>query len=388
MTQRPLPEKDRCRFEQGPIRPPSEAGSLLLRVTRNCPWNRCTFCPLYKGRKFSVRPAAEVMADIDAVARQVRALQQQEEAGGPLSRSRLRQWHDQLPAAEQAPFRAAVHWRDHGQNAVFLQDADALAAGAAELSAVLEYLYRTFPQIERVTCYSRSATVVRYDPAELAALHRAGLNRLHMGLESGCDPVLQKVRKGADQALHVRAGRMVRAAGIELSLYVMPGLGGRAFSAEHARQTAAALNRIDPHFIRLRTLAVPPGTPLEEDLLAGRFVLCDSLEIAQEILLLLESLQGITSYVASDHVLNLFEDLEGKLPGDKERMIVMLRAFMALSEEQRVLYLLGRRAGCFRGLKDLRDPTRRAEAERLCRQLGVTASNVEEICNELMKRYI
>lgn len=388
MAQQPLEEKDRYRFEQGPIRPPSEAGSLLLRVARNCPWNRCTFCPLYKERKFSVRPATEVLADIDAVARHLRALQQQEETGGPLSRSRLRHWHDQLPAAQQAPFRAAVHWRDHGLRSVFLQDADGLAAGAAELLAVLDHLRRVFPQIERVTCYSRSATVVRYDPAELAALRRAGLNRLHMGLESGCDSVLKMVRKGANQALHVRAGQLVRAAGMELSLYVMPGLGGRALSVEHARQTAAALNRIDPHFIRLRTLAVPPGTPLEEDLQAGRFVPCSSLEIVQEIQLLLELLQGITSFVASDHALNLFEDLEGRLPGDKERMLAMLRAFLVLDDEQRSLYLLGRRAGCFRGLKDLQDPARRAEAEQLCRQLRVTVDNVEEICSELMKRYI
>jgi hypothetical protein len=387
MVQQPMEGKNRYHFEQGPIRPPSEAGSLLLRVVRNCPWNRCTFCPLYKGCKFSVRPAAEVMADIDAVAVHLRDLQQ-EEAGGPLSRSRLRQWHDQLPVEQQAPFRAAVHWWDHGLQSVFLQDADALAAGAEELLMVLDHLHRVFPQVERVTCYSRSATVVRYDPVKLAALNRAGLNRLHMGLESGCDSVLKMVRKGADQALHVRAGQMVRAAGMELSLYIMPGLGGRALSFEHARQTAAALNRIDPHFIRLRTLVVPPGTPLEEEQLAGRFVPCSAVEIVEEILLLIESLQGISSYVASDHALNLFEDLEGKLPSDKERMVAMLRAFIALNQEQRSLYLLGRRAGCFRGLKDLQDPARRAEAEQLCRQLGVTVDNVEEICSELMKRYI
>lgn len=378
----------RWQFEQGPIRPPSEAGSLLLRVTRNCPWNRCTFCPLYKGCKFSVRPTAEVLADIDAVAHHVRALQRQEETEGPLSRNRLRRWHEQLPAEQQAVFRAAVHWRDHGLRSVFLQDADALTAGSEELLKLLDHLRRTFPQVERVTCYSRSATIVRYTPEDLASLNRVGLDRLHMGLESGCDRVLQLVRKGANQTLHIRAGRMVCAAGMELSLYVMPGLGGRALSTEHARQTAAALNRIDPHFIRLRTLAVPPGTPLDEELRAGSFVPCSSLEIVQEILLLLEALQGVTSYVASDHALNLFEDLAGRLPGDKERMVAMLREFLALHEDQRTIYLLGRRAGCFRGLGDLQDPARTAEAERLCRQLGVTADNVDEVCAELMKRYV
>jgi hypothetical protein len=379
---------DHGSFEQGPIRPPSEAGSLLVRVTRNCAWNRCTFCHLYKGKEFSVRPAVEIMEDIDAVARHVRALQQQEEREGPLSKALLRRWHDRLPEEEKAPFRAAAHWLINGLRSVFLQDADALATGPEELLAVLQHLRRVFPRVDRVTSYSRSSTVVRYTPDDLQALRRAGLDRLHMGLESGSDKVLRKVRKGASQALHIRAGRMVRAAGMELSLYVMPGLGGRPLSAEHARETAAALNRINPHFIRLRTLAVPPGTPLEEDLCAGRFEPCSTEEIVRETLMLIEALKGIDSVVASDHALNLFEDLEGKLPGDRERMTAMLRSFLALDENQRTLYQLGRRAGLFRGLGDMEDPARRAAAEQLIRQLGVTPDNVDDVCFELMKRFI
>jgi biotin synthase-like enzyme len=375
-------------FEQGPIRPPSEAGSLLLRVTRNCPWNRCTFCPLYKGKEFSIRPAVDVMKDIDAVARHVRDLQQQDEQEGPLAPSLLRQWHERLPEEERASFRAAAHWLINGLHSVFLQDADALAAGPEILLAVLEHLRRVFPGIDRVTSYSRSSTVVRYSPDDLRALRRMGLDRLHMGLESGSDKVLRKVRKGASQELHIRAGQMVRTAGMELSLYVMPGLGGRALSAEHARETATALNRINPHFIRLRTLAVPPGTPLEEDLLAGRFELCNAVEIVRETLALIEALKGIDSVVVSDHALNLFEDLEGKLPGDKQQMLVMLRSFLALDEEQRTLYQLGRRAGLFRGLVDMEEPATRTAAEQLIRQLGITPDNVEKICAELVKRFI
>lgn len=387
MTQQHQNQRGRHCFEQGPIRPPSEAGSLLLRVSRNCPWNRCTFCPLYKGEKFSLRSAAEVMADVDAVACHVKSLQQGE-GKGLLSPSLLRQWHERLPKAERASFRAAVHWLQNGLRSVFLQDADALVAGATELLTVLEHLRRVFPQIERVTCYSRSATVVRYNPVELQALCGAGLSRLHLGLESGSDKVLHKVRKGASQALHIQAGQMVRKAGMELSLYVMPGLGGRGLSAEHARQTAAALNRINPHYIRLRTLAVPDGTPLANELAAGQFDPCSAVEIVREMLLLIESLHGIDSAVVSDHALNLFEDLQGKLPGDKERMVALLRSFLNLNEEQRTLYLLGRRTGCFRGMGDMQEPTRLAEAERLSRQLGVTPDNVEEICAALMKRYI
>ncbi|MEZ4599889.1 MAG: radical SAM protein [Syntrophotaleaceae bacterium] len=375
-------------FEQGPIRPPSEAGSLLLRVTRNCQWNRCRFCTLYKGQDFSVRPVSEVVEDIDAVARHVETLRQRQEAGGMLHPAQLRQWHEGLPLAEKAPFRAAAHWLLNGLQSVFLQDADALAAGYGVLKSVLEHLRRVFPQVARVTCYSRSATIVGYTPKELENLRWAGLDRLHLGLESGSDQVLRMVRKGASRALHIRAGRMTREAGMELSVYVMPGLGGRALSGIHARETASALNQIDPHFIRLRTLAVPPGSPLEEDLRAGRFEPCNSLQIAEELLSLIESLEGIGSYVASDHALNLFEDLEGKLPGDKHRMVDLLRVFAALNEERRTLYLLGRRAGFFRGLNDMREPSRLAAAEQLGQQLGATPENVEEICAELMKRFI
>jgi hypothetical protein len=388
MNQKSPSAAGRHTFEQGPIRPPSEAGSLLLRVSRNCPWNRCTFCPLYKGKEFSVRRAMDVMKDIDAVACHVQSLLKRAEDDGPLSRALLRQWHERLPEEERAPFRAAAHWLANGLQSVFLQDADALAAGAAELLAVLGHLRKVFPQVERVTCYSRSATVVRYSLDDLQALCRAGLDRLHMGLESGSDKVLRKVRKGASQALHIQSGQMIQAAGMELSLYVMPGLGGRSLSAEHARETAAALNRINPHFIRLRTLVIPEGTPLEEELQAGRFAPCSAVEIVREMLMLIEALEGIDSVVASDHALNLFEDLEGKLPGDKERMVAMLRSFLALDEDRRTLYQLGRRAGLFRGLRDMREPAKLAAAELLSRQLGVTPDNVEEICAELMKRFI
>ncbi len=380
--------RDRCgSFEQGPIRPPSEAGSLLLRVSRNCPWNRCTFCPLYRNQEFSLRPLVEVLADIDAVAAQVRQLGRAEKSVLE-SPGLLRAWHDQLPGSEQAPFRAAVHWLQNGQEAVFLQDADGLAGGYERMLKILRHLRRQFPQIGRITCYSRSTTVIGYSEAQLRSLGEAGLNRLHLGMESGSDRVLRRVRKGATQKAHIEAGQRLRRAGMELSLYLMPGLGGRDLSREHALQSAAALNRIDPHFIRLRTLAVPPGTPLAEDLAAGRFIPCDTADIVAELNLFIEALEGIHSVVVSDHVLNLFEDLGGRLPEEKEAMLAMLAAFAKLDPEQRRLYLLGRAAGCFRGLQDLHNPLLRAEAENLARQLDVTEENLEAVCGALRRRYI
>ncbi|ABA90234.1 radical SAM domain iron-sulfur cluster-binding oxidoreductase [Syntrophotalea carbinolica DSM 2380] len=375
-------------FEQGPIRPPSEARSLLLRISRNCPWNRCTFCPVYKGQKFSLRSVEDVCADIDAVARHLQVLRRQCQEGGYASQGVWQLLHDRLPTQEQAPFRAAAHWLSGGLQSVFLQDADGLITGPARLTAILHHLRSTFPWPFRITAYTRSKTVLRFQVEELVALRKAGLTRLHIGLESGCDEVLEKVCKGATRDIHIRAGRRIRQAELELSEYFMPGLGGRALSERHARDSASALSAINPDFIRLRTLAIPEGIPLHDDWRSGRFQLCSSLEIALELLVFLENLDGFTGKLASDHALNLFEDLNGTLPDDIPRLVGMLREFIDLPDERRCLYLIGRRGGVLRGLQDLQDSGRESAAAALCEELGATVDNVEEICRLLLQRFI
>jgi hypothetical protein len=375
-------------FEQGPIRPPSEAHSLLLRVSRNCPWNRCTFCPVYKGSTFSLRSVEDVCRDVDAVAQHLDLLRRKLDEVDCDTQGVLQFLHDRLPPAQQAPFRAAAHWLTGGLQSVFLQDADGLVIGPAKLTAILAHLQATFPWQFRITAYTRSPTVLRFADEELTALRRAGLRRLHIGLESGCDAVLEKVHKGATRAMHIQAGQRVRQAGIELSEYVMPGLGGRALSERHARDSATALNAIRPDFIRLRTLAIPEGIPLYEEWRRGEFEPCSSVEIARELLLFLQTLDGITGELASDHVLNLFEDLSGTLPDDQPRLVAMVQSFLDLPAKRRCLYLVGRRGGLLRGLQDLNDPAREAAAQDLCRQLGATVDNVEDICRSLMQRFI
>ncbi|MGE4544092.1 MAG: radical SAM protein [Pedobacter sp.] len=375
-------------FEQGPIRPPSEARSLLLRVSRNCPWNRCTFCPVYKGRKFSMRSVEEVCRDIDAVARHLDLLRRNLRDVGVETQGLLQLLHDRLPPEEQTSFRAAAHWLVGGLQSVFLQDADGLVVGPKRLSVILAHLQATFPWTFRITAYTRSQTVLRFSQEELIALRKSGLTRLYIGLESGCDAVLEKVCKGATRAMHIQAGQRVKQAGIELSEYVMPGLGGRALSERHACDSATALNAIRPDFIRLRTLALPEGTPLHAEWLSGRFEPCTSVEIAGELLLFLQTLDGIAGELASDHVLNLFEDLAGILPGDQPRLVAMVQAFLDLTEERRCVYLVGRRGGVLRGLQDLNDPDKEAAAQALCLQLGANPDNVEDICRRLMQRFI
>ncbi len=374
-------------FEQGPIRPPSEADSLLIRVTRNCPWNRCTFCPVYKGAKFSVRPVDHVKRDIDAVHRHVEAWREWIGEGSAIPRRELTQAAAAMDPSESQALAAAVNWMLVGMRSVFLQDANSLVIKPAALVEILTHLGARLPSIERITSYARSQTLARMKDEDLRAIGEAGLNRIHVGLESGSDEVLERVNKGVTKAVAIEAGLKVRRAGIELSEYHMPGLGGVALSEVHALESADALSQIDPDFIRLRTLAIPPRSPLFEAYTSGDFEKCTDRMVAGEILLLLEHLH-VTSVIKSDHVLNLFGDLEGTLPRDRERMVDVLRAFLDMDPQRQMLYQVGRRLGVFYGLGDMDDPQRVADAEAACRQLGVTPDNVDETIDAIMARFV
>ena len=376
-------------FEQGPIRPPSEAGSLLVRVTRNCPWNRCTFCPVYKGRRFSLRPVEDVKQDIDAVSGHVDTLRELADQAGRISPEQLSTAAGRIEPVEAPAFEAACHWSlVGGTKAVFIQDANSLVIRTADLVEILNYLKKRFPSVKRITSYARAHTIASMKDEDLRAVAAAGLDRVHLGMESGCDRVLARVKKGVTREQHIVAGLKAKKAGLELSEYVMPGLGGRGLSEVHALETADALNHIDPAFIRVRTLAVPDGAPLAEDCRAGRFHTCTDLLVARELATFIENLDGITSTVVSDHILNLFQDVEGTLPQDKNRMLEVIHTFLAMEPHERMLYQVGRRAGIFSRISHLEAPRRKAEAQAVCRQLGVTPRNVDEITGRMMKGFL
>ena len=375
-------------FEQGPIRPPSEAASLLIRLTRNCPWNHCTFCPVYKGERFSLRPVAHIKRDIDAVHRYVVRIREATDADNRISRKDLDAILAGAVAGEASICQAALHWLGGGMTSIFLQDANSLIMRPADLIEILHYLKDRFGWVTRITSYARSHTIARISHNDLAAMAGAGLNRIHIGLESGSDRVLQRVRKGVDKATHIRAGLKVRRAGMELSEYVMPGLGGRELSHEHALETADALNHINPDFIRLRTLAIPKQVPLFADYAGGRFEKCTDTMMAQEILLFLEMLEGITSTLRSDHILNLFQNVEGRLPEEKTKMTGVIRRFLDLPPQDRVHYQLGRRLGIFSDLDDMLQPARLDQVRNICRDNGITADNVDAVIEEVMRRFI
>jgi hypothetical protein len=271
---------------------------------------------------------------------------------------------------------------------VFLQDADSLVLRPHDLLQILQHIRGKFPGIKRITSYSRSDTIDRISDKDLKALQEAGLNRIHIGMESGSDAVLSMVAKGVTPEVHVRAGWKVKNAGIELSEYYMPGLGGVDLYRENALRTAEAINRINPDFIRLRSLAVSDRSPLADLVENGSFKPAPEPLLIEEILLFLETLDGITSKIASDHSLNLFQEVSGTLPDDKEKMVKPLREFLALGPELRCLFQIGRRTGDFAGLDDMNDPVLVAGAMKTMRSLEIDEANCNEIIENLRKRLI
>jgi hypothetical protein len=379
-------------FEQGPIRPPNEARSLLLRLTRNCPWNQCLFCPVYKGRKFSLRSVEEIKQDIQTarnIADDIKALSWKLGSSGAINDAVISAVLND-PGTDES-YRSIAVWLYYGTHACFLQDADNLIMKTDDLLAVLKFLKEKFPQITRVTTYSRSRTVIRKSVASLRRIREAGLDRVHIGLETGYDPLLKLMKKGVTGRQHIEAGRKLLEAGIELSEYVMPGLGGQEMWREHALATARVLNQINPHFIRLRSLRVPRRVPLYRNLLDGSFSMQTDDMLAEEINLFIENLNGITSTVTSDHIMNLLEEVGGKLPEGKGQMLAVIKKYQELSETDRLIYRVGRRGGAYRSTNDLkRDPQIYQKIKILIEEVqskdGV--KGIEDLISGLVDQYI
>jgi radical SAM superfamily enzyme YgiQ (UPF0313 family) len=269
----------------GPIyRPPSEADSLLVQATVGCPHNLCTFCMVYKdGIKFRIRPVAEVKADLD------------EAAGtyGPRVRT------------------------------LFFPAGNTIAMPVAALAEICRYSYALFPRLERITVYGSSQYIGRQGPDQLKTLAQAGLGRIHVGVESGDDVILTRIKKGATAQDHIKAGQMARAAGLEINAYVMLGIGGQDRFEFHALETARVISEMQPDVVRLRTFVPKINTPLLAEVEAGGFKMLSPHQALRETLALLEHITA-PMQVASDHYTNYLE-VAGRLPGDRDAMLQGLR---------------------------------------------------------------
>ncbi|MBW1722313.1 MAG: radical SAM protein [Deltaproteobacteria bacterium] len=335
-------------FEQGVIRPPNEASSLLVRVTRNCPWNRCHICPAYKGKKFSRRTVQEVKRDIDMMA--------------------------DVYGAGSNTFTSA-----------FLQDADTLILPTEELIEIIAYIRKKFPRIERITTYARAKSMKRKSPEDYRRLKEAGLTRIHSGMESGSLKVLKLIRKGITPDDILEGGRRVVQAGISLSEYIMPGVGGKGLSREHALETAKILNRIKPDFIRVRTFAVHPLSPLQKMIDEGTFEPMNDEEVVAEIRLLLENLDEMPSHFrCGDFSLNLLMQVDGRLDLHKETMLQELDRFLSLTKEQKRAYSLLQRT--YPGMRPLEVVQDKELLEKLVKEIERLEAREEDGFNRYIRR--
>ena len=339
-------------FKIGAYRPPSEGGSasLLLRVTENCPWNRCTFCEMYKGHRFVYRSVEEIKADIDRVAAirdEITAVSWKLGLGGKITRdvgtALLAEGRDLI---ENSSFVTVFNWLSSGGKTAFLQDANSMIMRSPEFVAVLKHLRGTLTSLTRVTSYARSKTLARKKPEELLMIREAGLDRLHIGLETGDDELLALVRKGVTKAEQIEGGRKAIAAGFQVSEYWMPDLGGRERRRQHAENTARVLSAINPHYIRSRPLVPRPGTPLFEDVAQGRLCLSSPHERLEELAWMIGGLD-VTSRVCFDHAMNAWADHRGRLlfrqdyegyrfPDEKPLVLERIREGLAVEESMHV----------------------------------------------------
>lgn len=278
------------------IRPPSEWRSYFLPLTCGCANNTCTFCNYY-GAKLHLRDPAEAVAEIDALA--------------------LYRRHG-ITVSGMHPVVYAVGRGWDGKR-VFLQDGDALVYPFPKLVRVLEHLNEKFPDLERIGTYATAKDILKRSPEELKRLKELKLGIVYLGVESGDEEVLEKVRKGANYSQMVEAGKRVKEAGITLSVTVILGLAGREKSARHALATARILSEIDPDYAGALTLTLVPGTPLYEDAAAGRFDLVDPFGSLEELKIIIENARFTNCFFSSMHASN-YLSIRGWLPREKERM--------------------------------------------------------------------
>jgi len=275
------------RYECSVYRHPSEAYSLIVQVTLGCANNTCTFCGMFKEKKFRVRDPEEVLEDFNMARRYYKRVER-----------------------------------------IFLADADALVLKNGKLMAILDHIRRIFPECERVGIYGSPQDVLRKTPEELRQLKENGIGIIYIGAESGSDKVLKDIRKGATRGEIIEAVRKIEASDIKSSVTFISGLGGKSDWREHATDTGTMISEMEPSYASLLTLIVEPSAPLHADLAAGKFKLLTPVEVVEETLLLLSNINlEKTCVFRSNHASN-YVSLRGDLPADKSRMLKQLENAM------------------------------------------------------------
>ncbi|MEZ8375266.1 radical SAM protein [Vibrio cyclitrophicus] len=337
-------------FQQGPIRPPSEADSLLIRTTQGCPWNKCKFCTLFEGMEFAIRPVEDIKRDIWA---------------------------------------ARAFYKNRQFERCFLQDGDSFAMETDDLLDVLNTLKEAFPELTQISSYGRAQTMTKKSPAEMKAICDAGLNMLYCGMESGSLDVLKLMKKGITPKSILKSAQYAKQAGMKMMTFIILGLGGKALSEHHVVQTAQLLNQIDPDEIRILSLAVKPGTELDEMVQNGQFVPLTEREMLEEQYQLISQLDGIKSNYGNYHGINLLMELNGQFPQDKEAFLRTIEHFMLMNENDQNNFILGRRTHHYATLNDMNNTlmydTVQQQLKRIEQQ---NLAGLEDIFYQLRQRMI
>jgi radical SAM superfamily enzyme YgiQ (UPF0313 family) len=276
------------RYDEPLFRPPSEADSFLLQATLGCSWNACTFCAMYRGKRYRVRPVDEILADI---------------------------------AAAKTRFAEEVRH-------VFVADGDPLAMGLAQWEPILLALASAFPRLRRVSTYATARNLLEKSPEELKRLRELGLSLLYIGPESGDDLTLQRLAKGANAEEHVEAARKAREARMEQSLIFLLGAGGCERSEEHARASGRLATAMDPRFLSTLTLTIIPGTPLAEREAQGHFQLPSVLGLLTELRWFMTEARPSAAIFRSNHASN-YLPIGGRLPRDREAILAAIDEALA-----------------------------------------------------------
>ncbi len=273
------------RYEGQIFRPPSEAYSFILQATVGCSWNHCTYCAMYSEKSYRVRPLDEILTDIRDAALSI----------GP------------------------------GLDKVFVADGDPLAMDLPTWEAILTELHASFPNLRRVSTYATAMNLIKKTPEELARLRELGLSLLYIGPESGDDPTMKRIAKGADFAAHDEGAAKARAAGMRMSVIFLLGAGGVERSEEHARGSARLCSAMNPRFVSLLTLTVIPGTPISRLEERGTFVLPDIPGLLQEVRWFIEDAAPTNAIFRTNHASN-YLPLAGRIPRDREKLLEVLDA--------------------------------------------------------------
>ena len=287
------------RYEGDIYRPPGEWKSYLLQATVGCSNNTCTFCGMYRDKKFRVRPMADILEDISMA----------KSCYGDVRR-------------------------------VFLCDGDAIIMPTDDLIAILDTLYATFPSLEKVTTYAGPRSTLAKTPEELKRLREHGLARAYLGVETGSDALLRKVKKGVDARQMLEAGVRLREAGMDLWVMILLGLGGREGSEQHILDTAAMMNEMRPRHLSALTLTLCPGTELYADYRAGKFQPITPVDSLREARLLVEKLEVDPLHFTCDHASN-YVPLKGSLPEDREDFLARLDRALESGDGMRPEWLRG-----------------------------------------------